>query len=214
MTTTPELIATLAANARPVRRLQPPLLRAVGWLALAAVVLGLIGLSHGMRPGLLQELPRWGFSLELGGALLTGVLAAVAAFYLSIPGRSRWWFVLPLPPLVLWLAVIGQQCLTNWVAVGPEGMSLGESAECFATLGLTSLPLSLALLLMLRYVAPLRLASVILLGSLAVAGITSTALTLFHPLDATAMILMFNVGTALLFVGIGSVLSFLNAEYQ
>jgi len=40
-------------------------------------------------------------------------------------------------------------------------------------------------------------------GSLAVAAITATALSLFHDLDATVMILMWNLGTAALFVGLG-----------
>ena len=84
---------------------------------------------------------------------------------------------------------------------------MGEAAKCFATLVLTSLPLSLAMLAMLRFAAPLRPTSAILLGSLAVAGITATALTLFHPLDATVMILAFNLGVALLIVGSGGVVS-------
>jgi hypothetical protein len=40
-------------------------------------------------------------------------------------------------------------------------------------------------------------------GSLAVAAMTATALCLLHPLDATAMILLWNFGVALLFVGAG-----------
>jgi Negative regulator of sigma F len=42
-----------------------------------------------------------------------------------------------------------------------------------------------------------------LMGSLAVAAITATALSLFHAMDATVMILMWNVGPAVLFVGLG-----------
>ena len=125
----------------------------------------------------------------------------------SLPDRSRWWSVLPVPTTIVWLSSIGYQCLTNWVVVEPGGMQFGETAECLATLVLTSLPLSLAMLAMLRYAAPLRPANVILLGSLAVAGITATALSLFHPLDATVMILVFNLGAAILFIGVGGVLS-------
>ncbi|MBI3674376.1 MAG: DUF1109 domain-containing protein [Rhizobiales bacterium] len=209
MTTTYELIATLSANARPVRRLRPPLFRAACWLLLAAVVLVLIGIGQGIRPNFAQRLGDWTFVVQLLGSLLTGIAAAVAAFMLSLPDRSRWWRALPLPPLVAWLATIGRQCLTNWVAMGPEGMGLGETARCLATLGLTSLPLSLAMLAMLRYCAPLRPTNVVLMGSLAVAGITATALMVFHPLDATVMILVFNLGTALVIVGIGCLVNLL-----
>jgi len=59
---------------------------------------------------------------------------------------------------------------------------------------------------MLRYAAPLRPMSVTLTGSLAVAAITATALSLFHDLDATVMILTWNLGTAALFVGLGAAL--------
>ena len=44
-----------------------------------------------------------------------------------------------------------------------------------------------------------------MMGSLAVAGITATGLLAFHALDATIMILLWNIGVALLFVGLGSV---------
>jgi hypothetical protein len=199
---TPDLIASLAANATPVRRLQPPVTRAACWLLLAAVVLTLLAVNQGIRPDLVQRLQEPAFGASLAGSLLTGVLAAIAAFLLSLPDRSRLWLLLPLPALIVWLSNIGYQCLAEWVAIGPNGVSLGEAARCFATLVFTSLPLSLAMLVMLRYAAPLRPTAVTLTGSLAVAAITATALSLFHATDATVMILMWNVGTAVVFVGL------------
>jgi len=204
--TTPDLIDALAANLAPVRRLRPPVTRAACWLLLAALVLALLAVSQGIRPDLAQRLREPTFILGMSGALLTGVLAAVAAFMLSLPDRSRFCLLLPAPALVLWLSTIGYQCLTNWVSLEPNGIHLGETAQCFATLVLTSLPLSLAMLVMLRYAAPLRPIAVTLTGSLAVAAITATALSLFHELDATVMILMWNLGTAALFVGLGGAL--------
>ena len=206
MITTPDLIDALAANLAPVRRLRPPVTRAACWLLLAALVLALLAVSQGIRPDLAQRLREPTFILGMSGALLTGVLAAVAAFMLSLPDRSRFCLLLPAPALVLWLSTIGYQCLTNWVSLEPNGIHLGETAQCFATLVLTSLPLSLAMLVMLRYAAPLRPIAVTLTGSLAVAAISATALSLFHELDATVMILMWNLGTAALFVGLGGAL--------
>lgn len=206
MITTPQLIDALAANLAPVRRLRPPGTRAFGWLLLAALVLAVLAVSQGIRPDLAQRLHEPAFILGMAGALLTGVLAAIAAFMLSLPDRSRLCLLLPSPALVLWLSTIGYQCLTKWVSVEPNGIRLGETARCFATLVLTSLPLSLAMLMMLRYAAPLRPTAATLTGSLAVAAITATALSLFHDLDATLMILMWNLGTAALFVGLGGAL--------
>ena len=206
MITTPDLIEALAANLVPVRRLRPPVTRAACWMLLVALLLALLAVSQGIRPDLTQRSRELTFILGMSGALLTGVLAAVAAFMLSLPDRSRFCLLLPAPALVLWLSTIGYQCLTNWVSLEPNGIHLGETAQCFATLVLTSLPLSLAMLVMLRYAAPLRPIAVTLTGSLAVAAITATALSLFHELDATVMILMWNLGTAALFVGLGGAL--------
>ena len=206
MITTPDLIGALAANLAPVHRLRPPVTRALSWLLLAALLLAVLAVSQGIRPDLAQRLHGPSFILGVSGASLTGILAAVAAFMLSLPDRSRFYLLLPAPALVLWLSTIGYQCLTNWVSLEPNGIRLGETARCFATLVLTSLPLSLAMVVMLRYAAPLRPMSVTLTGSLAVAAITATALSLFHDLDATVMILTWNLGTAALFVGIGGAL--------
>ena len=202
MIKTPDLIASLAANATPVRRLRPPMMRAACWLLLAAVVLALLAVNQGIRPDLVQRLQEPAFAAGMAASLLTGVLAAIAAFLVSLPDRSRLWLLLPVPALIAWLSNVGYQCLTQWVAIGPDGMSFGEAARCFATLVLTSLPLSLTMLVMLRYAAPLRPTAVTLVGSLAVAAVTATALSLFHVIDASVMILMWNLGTAILFVGL------------
>ncbi|WP_407150322.1 NrsF family protein [Bradyrhizobium sp. ORS 86] len=202
MIKTSDLIASLAANAAPVRRLRPPVMRAACWLVLAVTVLALLAVNQGIRPDLVQKLHQPAFAVCLAASALTGVLGAVAAFLVSLPDRSRLWLLLPLPALVLWLSNIGYQCLAEWVSIGPDGMSLGETARCFATLVLTSLPLSLAMLVMLRYAAPLRPTAATMMGSLAVAAITATALSLFHVIDASVMVLMWNLGTAIVFVGL------------
>jgi len=204
--TTPDLINALAANATPVRRLRPPLTRAACWLLLAAFILALLAVSHGVRPDLQQRMQQPAFVVSVVASLLTGILAAAAAFLVSLPDRPRLWLLLPVPALLVWLSTIGYGCLTNWISLGPEGVRLGETAQCFATLVLAGLPLSLAMLLMLRYAALLRPTGVTLTGSLAVAAITATALSLFHDLDATVMILTWNLGTAALIVGLGGVL--------
>jgi hypothetical protein len=200
---TSDLIGTLAANLKPVRRLQPPVARASSWLLLAALILTLLTISQGIRPDLAQRLRDPAFTVSLAAPLLTGVFAAIAAFELSLPDRSRHWVLLPLPALLLWLSNIGYQCLVEWISIGPQGLMPGEAARCLATVVLSGLPLSLALLVMLRAAAPLRPLPVALTAGLAVAGVTSTALSLFHVLDATALILMWNFGTVLLFAGLG-----------
>ena len=200
MTTTPQLIELLAANARPVKRLRPPLMRAALWLCLAAFVLGLLAVAHGARTDLAQQLARPVFAVGLIASLLTGVFSAVAAFFLSLPDRSRAWSLLPVPALLVWISTVSYGCLTRWVDIGPEGMQLGETAGCFATLLVTSLPLSLGLFIMLRHAAWLRPTAVTLTGGLAVAAMAATSLSVFHNLDASIMVITWNFGVAALIV--------------
>jgi hypothetical protein len=201
--TTPDLIESLAAEAAPVRRLRPPLIRAGSWLLLAAIVVLLIAVDHGIRADLEERLRQPVFVAAIAGSVATGILATIAAFMISLPDRSRAWMLLPVPALLSWLSTIGYGCLTDWVAVTPAGVETGEAARCFATLFLTSFPLSATLLLMLRYTASLRPTETAMTGALAVAAIAATALSLFHDLDATIMILVWNIGVAALLVVVG-----------
>ena len=204
MTRTPDLIDALVETATPVRRLRPPIVRAGLWLAFAAIVLGLIAIAHGVRPDFSDRVRQPLFVLSMMGALATGILAAVASFQISLPDRSRLWTVLPLPPLALWVATIGYGCLTDWVSMDPDGLHMGEAIRCFATLLMTSVPLSIAMLVMLRYAALLRPLEVSVMSGLAVAAVTAFALSLFHELDATVMILIWNLGIAVLIAVLGS----------
>src|SRR5260370_27355969 len=99
---TPDLIASLAANATPVRRLRPPVMRAACWLLLAAAVPTLLAINQGIRPDLVERLRELTFATGLAASLLTGVLAAIAAFLVRLPDPSPLLPLLPLPaPLLL-----------------------------------------------------------------------------------------------------------------
>ncbi len=205
MITTPDLIDTLVADATPVRRLYSPLVRASILLLVAAFVLVLLAINHGVRPDLTQKMQQTTFIIGIVASLLTGVLAAIASFLLGVPDRSRLWLLLPAPALAVWLSTIGYGCLTAWVGLGPNGVRLGDIAECFATVVWTSVPLSAVLLLMLRHSARLRPTEAMTMGSLSVAAITASGLIFFHSLDATMMILIWNLGVAAVIVTAGSI---------
>jgi len=200
---TPDIIDSLVANAAPVRRLRPPVARAAGWLLFAALMLALLAVSHDVRPDLALRLRQPEFVIGVAASLATGVLAAIASFLLSIPDRSRAWLLLPLPALFVWVSTIGYGCLINWVSLQPGSLPFGEEAGCFALLVLTGVPLSLAMLIMLRHAALLAPTRVAISGGLAVAAVTATALSIFHDHDASAIILIWNFGTAVLLVALG-----------
>ncbi len=202
MVTTPELIDRLCAGATPVRRLRPPLVRASLWLLFAGLVVVALVVLRGTRPDLAEHLRQPAFVTALAGSLLTAVAAALAAFHLSRPDRSRSWSFLPAPAIALWFATIGYGCLTNWVSIGPDGVRLGSTLECFGTLLLVSLPPWVVLLVMLHRTAWLDPSPVALMGGVATAGVAATAMSILHQLDATLLVLIWNLGAAALLVAL------------
>jgi hypothetical protein len=207
VTETAELIDILVQRASPVRRLRSPLMRAGLWLAFAMVVLAVFAVCHGLDADLAAHLGQPDFTVGIGAALATGILAAVAAFELSLPDRPRWLLLLPVPTLAVWIGATGYGCLTDWIAIRGDGMEVGESLRCFAIMLLASVPLAIALALMLHYAALLRSGGVAFMGGLAIASITSVAHALLHGEQATAMILAWNLGAAALITASTSLVS-------
>lgn len=199
---TPELIESLAADVRLTRPIRPPLVRTVGWLALAAAILLLLVVEHGLRPDLAEQLRKPSFLAGCMASAATGVLAAVGCLLGSLPDRSRRWLLLPLPTLLVWVSTIGYGCLTDWVSVDAGALRMGEAVRCFATVLAVSVPLSVAMFAMLRHAARLSPKLVTVTAGLAVAAMTSTALSLLHQIDATLMILAWNLGMAALLVAL------------
>ncbi len=182
---TERLIERLVAEAAPVRRLRPPLLRTALWLGAVGVVIvaAILTLSDlEVFVGRARD-PKLVF--ELVGTALTGLLAVIAAFELSLPDRSWRWSLLPLPSLALWLASSVYSCWRHWIAVGGDGWQLGESAHCFGFILGVSAPLALSLLVLLRRARPLAPLPVAAAGGLGVAAIAAFALQFFHPFDVT-----------------------------
>jgi len=202
MMDTPDLIESLAADARAIRAIRPPLVRTTGWLALAAGILLLLVAEHGLRPDLVEQLRKPSFLASCMASAATGILAAVGCLLGSLPDRSRRWLLLPVPTLLLWVSTIGYGCLTDWVSVDAGALRMGEAVRCFATVLALSVPLSVAMFAMLRHAARLRPKLVTMTAGLAVAAMTSTALSLLHQIDATVMILAWNLGVAALLVAL------------
>jgi len=208
VTSTDALIDGLVAGAQPVRRMRTPFVRAASYLALTAAVIAALVAWQGVRFDLLVRLAQPGFSLSLGGAIATGILAAWSAAALSVPGRSRLWLLLPLPTLAIWLASVGQGCLINWITLGDGQVQRAEVIDCTLSLMLAALPLTAAMLALLRRAAPIPLGPATLAGGLAAAGLTSAAMTLLHQHDASVMVLIWNVGTLALVVMLQLVLAY------
>jgi hypothetical protein len=195
------LIAGLTSDLKPVRPLPSAGKRAAIWLGfvvLAGLVLSLIAdLSAFMH--------RFMASSDMGmamlGSALTAVLAAIAAFKLSMPDCPRAWALLPVPAALLWIFASGLGCLRTVVLPGMQVAPFGETLECLAIIVALSLPFSLLIFAMLREAFSLLPALTAVVAGLAVAAASATLLNLFHPFDAAAVdLLMHALAVALVIV--------------
>jgi len=202
---TDRLIGRLVAEAAPVRRLRPPLVRAALWLVAVAAVGALAVALFSDLATFERRAQDPKLVLELIGTLLTGVAAVIAAFYLSLPDRSGAWALLPLPPLALWIASSGYSCYRHWITFGPDGWALGESGQCFRFILAVSVPLGIALFLLLRKARPLAPVRVAAVGGLGVAGLAAFLLQFFHPFDVTVLDLATHLAAVGLVVAVCSV---------
>ncbi len=180
------LIARLAGDLRPVRRLAPPGRRIGVWL-LAAIWIGLLLSLFTDWPALrvrLSSAPDMWMG-ELAAAL-TAILAGFAALQTAVPGRSAAWALLPLPSLAVWLGASTAGCLRLSALPGSVVEASMHPMVCLQFLLLVSAPLSALLTWLLLRACPLRPGLTASLGGLASAGAAATLLAMIHPFDATA----------------------------
>lgn len=192
---TARLIEFLAAEARPVRRLRRPGLRATMWLGVVGALIGLSIWRFSDLDVFAERAQNARLDWEMAGMLLTGILAVIAAFQLSLPDRSALWAVLPLPPFMLWLTTTGYSCYQHWFT---DGWAPGSSWDCLKFILGVSVPLCASLLHLLQRAAPLAPVRVAAMGGLGVASVAAFTLQFFHPFDVTFM----DLGTQVVTVGL------------
>jgi hypothetical protein len=180
------LIGDLSADLKPVRRLAPPWLRTLYWLlAVGCLALVLIGI---------RVVFSWNGEAEVDpyvipGALASGataLLAAFAAFELSLPDRSSAWALLPLPAFVVWVAINGLGCVASLANPAVQN-NVPLFFTCLSIIFALSIPLSVATIVMVRRARPLRPLPVAILGGLAASAAGATLLILVHPHDSAVL---------------------------
>jgi hypothetical protein len=180
------LVQALSADLTPVRRLAPPSLRVLSWLAIVGVGAVALAMVSDVDSMISRLTATPDMLLAATGCLLTTVLAAVAAFQLSLPDRKAAWALLPLPALVVWIGASGMGCLRSWPAAATHPVTFGDSEHCLIFILGVSLPLWLLLIAMLRRGYPMRPNLTAMIGGLACASAAATLLNFFHPYDASA----------------------------
>jgi hypothetical protein len=187
----------------PVKRLRPPMQRAALWLGFSALVIAAFVVISGPRDDLAQRLSQPWEMAQLIAAVVTAILAAVAAFHLSLPDRSDAWALLPVPGFLAWVASLGWGCVSDFIRLGPEGLSLGTSWGCLGFILGLSAPMGAGLLLALRHAGPIRPGPTMATGVLSIAMLASLGLSLVHYLDAAIMVLVWHAGAVLIAVALG-----------
>lgn len=132
--------------------------------------------------------------------LLTAFVAVLAAFFASIPGRSRRWIAAPLPFLLLWLGLSGIGCLADLSR--PWGGTEVESGHCLLFILGASAALSPLLILRLARARPIEPLPVALLGGLGIAAMSAVTLQFFHAPRLTTVDLFAHLVAVALVVGI------------
>lgn len=213
---TDKLIESLAARLQPVRPMHAPLLRALLWLAVVGAAGALLVLRAGAVGIFMQRIATPRVAVEQFATALTAVCAIIAAFELSVPGRSPRWAVMPLPPFLIWLGASGLGCLQNGLSLHRADGFAGESPHCFAFIALASVPLAAGLFWMLRRARPIAPLPVAALGTLGVAASAAFLLQFFHPFDVTLIDLALHLAAIALVMLIGTLWSrpLLTAEQQ
>jgi hypothetical protein len=199
------LIQELANSAAPVRRLPAPWARMLIWLALSAPVLAAViwlMMPGAINPGAAIADRR--FLIEEAVLLVTALTSALAAFGSVVPGYDRRILLIPLLPLAIWLASLGEGCWRNWVALGAQGLTLRADWDCLPPAILIGIVPSIAMVVMLRRGAPVLPRVSIALGALAVAALANLGLRLFHVGDASVMVLFWHLGGAAVLAGLAA----------
>jgi hypothetical protein len=203
---TDDLIRQLAAGAAPVRRLRPPWLRAVAWLAIASAYVALVVLLHPGMPQVTRDMLDLRMIVEWCAAVATALTAAWTAFCSTVPGYDRRLLWLPVVPALVWGGSLGAGCLGDWLRYGPDGVAIHADWACLPpAILIGSVPL-VVILAMLRRGAPLRPHVSVALAGLAVAGLGNAGLRFFHPGDASVIILVWHAGVAFALTALAGVL--------
>jgi hypothetical protein len=189
---TDELVARLARDLRPVRRLPAPLVLLGLWSAGCVAVIVLALWILGMRHDLLRNATGRVDLLHILTAGAVALLSGFAAFQLALPDRDRRWALLPLPAVVAWLATMGWGCAADVARLGWAGLRPDVSLPCLAFILGLGLPMALGMMWLTRHAALLRPVPVATLGGLSAAAFASLGLTLVHELNATIMVLVWH----------------------
>lgn len=203
---TNELIHQLAGQPAAIHRLAPPWRRSAIWFAISVSYAVAIILVQPLDFNLWQ-IADTRFVIEQIATLATVVTASIAAFWSVVPGYDRRLLLLPLVPLAVWLAALGEGCVHEWLQFGSAGLALRTDWDCLPAAILIGIVPAIAIVVMLRRGAPLVPQTTLALAAVAVAALSSFAMRLHHYGDASIIILVWHLGSVAVLALAGSLVA-------
>lgn len=184
---TEALVAALAAEARPVAPLAPPLRRAMLTLLPIGAAGAVLVLAAGDVRGMMARYSGREalMAAEMIGMAATAVVAVIGAFALSVPGASRRWLLAPLPPMLVWVGASGAGCYADFPRLGMGRLSPGP--DCLFFILAAGVPIGGLMLWRLSRARPIDPLPVASLGGLGAAALAALLLQFFHPFGLTAI---------------------------
>jgi hypothetical protein len=204
--TTDTLIERLARELEPVRPLPHPAVRTGMWILGAAIYLAVIAVpitssadfaantTGGLRFFIPQLL-----------AIVTGVIAAVAAFGSVVPGYPRRLWIAAATAAAAWGASLAIGARGQWSQ--PVDPALPSEWLCVALIVGIGAPLMLAIAWMLRRGAPFDPPLTVALSALAVTSLTNVGACFTHPHTNNAVTFVWHGLTLLVLVVVSVMMS-------
>lgn len=210
---TDELIQRLVADLRPVRPLRPAWARALFWMMVAIPSVAAVAWTKLIMFDAAQMADAR-FIVEQLATLCTALAAAIAAFRSTIPGFDRRILLLPLAPLAVWLASVGQGCFQDWIRLGAGGLAIRPDWDCLPMASIIGILPAVAIVTMLRKGLSLHPRVTLALAALAVASVANLGLQFAHAQDASIMVLIWHLGAAAILSGVGGLLGELVLRFR
>jgi len=195
---TEDLMAGLARDVRPVRRLRHPWLRATTWVAATTIYLAAVVLL--MAP------PGRGLRFEQLAAGLVGLTAGAAALATIVPGRSRRVFMAPIAAGALWITIVAIGCVQDALRYRATAIPIQMDWPCVAAIVMIGALPAVALVHMLRRGAPLTPRITLALAALSVAALANASACLVRQHDTSITVLLWHGTTVLALCGAAGLL--------
>jgi hypothetical protein len=203
---TEDLMAGLARDVRPVRRLRHPWLRATMWVAATTIYLAAVVLLMAPPGRLAAAFGDLRFLFEQLAAGLVGLTAGAAALATVVPGRSRRVFIAPIAAGALWSIIVAIGCAQDALRYRATGIPLQTDWPCVVAIVMIGALPAVALVHMLRRGAPLTPRITLALAGLSAAALANVSACLVRQHDTSLTVLLWHATTVLALCGAAGLL--------